>query len=828
MRLVYRVTVRLSQQIGIEAMMKGLFKPLFGFGGFLSRINGFVIRTLMLIFGLVAVLLLLSSSVIVYLTLLYSYVFVFSKSVLYGLVYVFITIVYFIYRLHSARGDSIKDFSDIDEILASGTDYERSLIANAKSDDFKKLAGRFASDQRIIELITRAELDKQEVFEFISSELQNASSAEMLSYIKSINSELKLKYLSKKLIFTAFFLHFKNSYDFLMKCSSTDSVLKYSLLYTIRIHQEDPKIWENDYLIPPSGGIDKAWAVGYTAVLNRFSTDLTKLALRGGLPKLIGRDEAKNQVIAILSKASRNNVLLVGESGCGKTTFVHALAREIALGTSIPALRFKRIVSLDISTLTSGTPGEINDRLSAITKEIVSAGNIILFVDEIHNLSSTLSDDPNAVSVFSTLEPYLSEGRFQFIGATSKTNYYKYIRPNDAFSKAFDLVEMNVATKDETLRILIEMAKELETSKKGLIVTFPAIQSSYELSDKYISTSSLPDKAVELLNQACANGSKTLGGGITKDVVTSVVSEMINMPLSSIQQNERKILIGLDKLLHKQVIGQDAAIKAISDAIKRARAGVRDDNKPIASFLFSGPTGVGKTETAKALASVYYGSEKSMLRFDMSEYQDVQSIRRLIGDETGTPGLLTTKVRARPYSLLLFDEVEKASENVINIFLQILDDGRLTDAMGILTDFSNTLIIMTSNVGTKSITSAIKDRKSLDEIRAVAVSELKNKFPLEFLNRFSALIPFHPLSEEQIIQIAKLKLKKLQDKLIAKQIRVGFSETLVKQVANLGYSDEWGARPINRVIEEKIETPIADKIISGEIKSGDKFVMESI
>ncbi len=421
----------------------------------------------------------------------------------------------------------------------------------------------------------------------------------------------------------------------------------------------------------------------------------------------------------------------------------------------------------------------------------------------------------------------MSRGQFQFIGTTSRTDYNKYLASISSFVKNFDIVEMREANKFETLSIMVNNIRKVER-KDGIRLTFPAYYKAFDYSDRFVSQRVFPDKAVELLNQVVAyhlqNGKQnTL---ITSQSVSDYVSEAYKIPVNALTQSESDKLLNLESILHQRVIGQDLAVRNISSALKRSRVGVRDENKPIASFLFAGPTGVGKTETAKALADIYFGTEDYMIRVDMSEYSDPMSINRLIGTQN-TPGYLTSAVRDRPYNLLLLDEIEKADKNILNLFLQVLDDGRLTDGTGITVDFSNTIIIMTSNVGTRAIIGAIDQSLSEDKIKEVALSELKGHFPPEFLNRFTGLVPFNPLSKSDLAKITKYKLDKFAKKMETKHIYITFSPELISLISERGYSPEWGARPLNRVIEDLVETTLADKMIRSEVKPGDRITFDT-
>ena len=804
-------------------MVKSLFKPLFGFPGIFSRINGFVIRSISIVLSIIIVFGGVIIGILGYVAVIAGIPYLLVNYFWIGISAILLLVSYRACFYLFLPLNLIKNPFVIDEYYGACNLELRILLNKLENGNFNGLIEKFKKTEGITSFMQISEITPDAVFNYLKQNQNNSNSKLFIEKLLSINSQIKHNSLvTLELVFVSYILHFVDSDEFLNKFEINSLDIIGSLDYANFLSVKPVTLWSDEYNLPPAGGIDKSWAVGYTGNLNKFGTDLTKLALKGLMPKLIGRQKVKDEFINILSKSSKNNVLLIGQPGCGKTTFVHGMAREIALGTKIDALRFKRIISLDKAALQSGTIGEVNLRISNIVKEILASGNIILFIDEIHTVADSSANSP----LYNALEPYLASDKFQLVGTTNSRDYEKYIAPMASFASGFDIVDILESTDQETIEIIQELVKKERSVKSYPLVTFLAISLSVSLSKKYLHRSVLPNKAVELFMQGVSKAKLVENLILDRKLLKDVFSEVASIPTSALNVDERNILKMLGETLHKSVIGQDLAITLIVNALKRSRTGVRDDKKPIASFLFSGPTGVGKTETAKALAKNYFGREDLVIRIDMSEFKDVSSLSRLIGDNSGNIGILTSKVKMHPYSLLFLDEVEKANKDVLNIFLQILDDGRLSDATGEAVDFTNTFIIMTTNAGTKEVIKTIDENKSLDEITKITIEGLKNYFAPEFLNRFTALVPFTPLTQNQVKKITEIKLNSLSQKMLEKnKIRLIFNPEIVGRLSSEGFSKEWGARPLNRLIEDKIETLIADKIINGEVKAGGELTI---
>jgi ATP-dependent Clp protease ATP-binding subunit ClpC len=511
----------------------------------------------------------------------------------------------------------------------------------------------------------------------------------------------------------------------------------------------------------------------------------------------------------------------VGPPGCGKTSLVKGIALKIVRGTKDGSLRFKRLISVESGSLISGarSAGEIAEKIKAIMTEVEGSRGIILFFDEIHNL--IVAGEEGSSTIFSLLQPYISSGELQVLGATNQENYRRYIEPNGSFSQLFQIVEIGPTSNEETLEILEDVSRRLER-KYNVSISFLALRKTLQLTEKLIHERVFPDKAIDILDRTVARVSKG-NGYITSEDIASTVSSITHIPVTAIKETEADKLLRIEESMKEHIIGQDEAIKQIAKALKRGRVGIRKQSKPIASFLFVGTTGVGKTETAKTLARLYFGDEKALIRLDMSEYQQQDSLNKLIGSPDGKmKGQLTAKVRSRPFSLILLDEIEKANAEVMLAFLQVLDDGRLTDSTGRVVDFTNTMIISTSNVGTRDIQDASEKGQGFDEIVKIAMTAVEDHYAPEFLNRFSGIIVYRPLKPNHVRKIAHIMLENVVKMVDEKGINLTFTDDLINELVKRGFSPQWGARPLARVIEDTVETHLAEKILEKEYKRGDK------
>ncbi len=589
-----------------------------------------------------------------------------------------------------------------------------------------------------------------------------------------------------------------------------------------RDEREQAHVWQDYYKLPVMGGIGKGLTGRVTPDLDAVSTDFTQLVKKGLVEKTYWRKEEIKRVADLLGGSNRN-VLIVGAPGSGKTGIVKGIAWSVIRGTEFDQLKFKRIVSLEVGKVLAGTKssGDVADKLKKAVEDALGAGDVIIFVDDIHTLiAGSAAEDTKTSSAYTVLTNYLADGRLQFIGATNIENYRKYIEPNGSFAQLFQIVEIPPSSKEETLEIIKVKAEILEQQFK-VKTSFVALTKIVEMGDKLIHQRVFPDKAVEILNRCVSQVAKSVKF-VNIELVLQVLSEITHIPVSAVSSDESQKLLNIETEMKKRVIGQDDAINMIGSALKRARAGIRNDKKPMASFLFVGTTGVGKTETAKTLARCYFGDEKLMIRLDMSEYQQIDSIDRLIGAPNGsTKGVLTEAVRNQPFALILLDEIEKAHQNILLAFLQVLDDGRLTDSSGVTVDFTNTIIIATSNVGTRSIQEVFGRNGTFEEMKEVAMRDVREKFAPEFLNRFNGIIVYKPLSYDSVRKIADIMLVGVRKMADEKGIKLTFKPALLDELLKRGFSPEWGARPMARVIEESVMNYLAIKILAKELVAGD-------
>jgi len=626
-----------------------------------------------------------------------------------------------------------------------------------------------------------------------------------------------------------------------------------------------------------------------TPTLDQFGRDLTAFVREGKVDPVIGRDKEIERVIQILSRRTKNNPCLIGEPGVGKTAICEGLAQKIVEGNVPETLKDKRVVTLDLSSMVAGAKyrGEFEDRLKKAIEEIRNAGNVILFIDELHTIVGAGAAE-GAIDAANILKPLLARGEIQIIGATTLDEYRKHIEKDAALERRFQPITVGEPTIEETIEILKGIRDKYEAHHQ-VKITDKALEAAVKLSTRYISDRFLPDKAIDLIDEAASKvrlrsftaptDLKELERKIeeihkmkedaivsqedeenklkeeleskkeawkmhnsintqvvTEEEVASIIGAWTGIPVSRLAQEESERLKNMEQVLHKRVIGQEEAVKAVSRAIRRGRVGLKDPKRPVGSFIFSGPTGVGKTELSKALAEALFGDESLMIRIDMSEYMEKHSVSRLVGSPPGYVGYdeggqLTEKVRRKPYSVVLFDEIEKAHPDVFNMLLQILDDGRLTDSTGRVVDFKNTVIIMTSNVGAREIVETRRlgfgsleenAAKDYEDMKKNVMNELKKTFRPEFLNRVDEIIVFHPLTRDEIKQIANLMLEETAKRLAQNNIKVTFDDMVKDYLAEKGYDKTYGARPLKRTIQEQIEDKLAEAILDERIKDGDE------
>ncbi len=589
--------------------------------------------------------------------------------------------------------------------------------------------------------------------------------------------------------------------------------------------------------------------------LTEFGTNLTQLAAEGKIDPVVGRQQEIERVMQILGRRTKNNPVLIGEPGVGKTALAEGLALRIVNGELPQQLSDKQVIALDMGSIVAGTRfrGEFEERLKQVMAEVREAGNIILAIDEIHTLVGAGSLD-GAMDAANLLKPALARGELQCIGATTLDEYRKYIEKDAALERRFQPVMVNEPTVEDTIEILQGVRSRYEEHHR-LTISDSALEAAARLADHYISDRYLPDKAIDLIDEAGsrvrlrhskASSSEQVNGEtatpqVEVEDIAQVLSAWTGVPVNRLSESESAQLLHLEDLLQERVIGQEEAVKAVARAIRRSRVGLGNPNRPIASFIFSGPTGVGKTELTKALASTVFGSEEAMIRLDMSEYMEPQSVSKLIGSPPGYVGYgeggqLTEAVRRRPYTVVLFDEIEKAHRDTFNLLLQLLEDGRLTDSQGRVVNFNNTLIIMTSNLGARAIekqgtglgflTEEDSTTAQYDRTREQVNDALKQSFRPEFLNRLDDIIVFRQLTRDQVKSIANILMQDVCKRLEEQQISVSLTEEFKEHLIVEGYDPSYGARPLRRAISRLVEDHLAEAILTGQIVAGDTAVID--
>ncbi|HOI60076.1 MAG TPA: AAA family ATPase [Candidatus Pacearchaeota archaeon] len=585
--------------------------------------------------------------------------------------------------------------------------------------------------------------------------------------------------------------------------------------------KDTKKWWEKENLCK-RGSVANDWACGFTPTLDKYSIDLTSIVQRSGFLEIIGHKNEQAQAERVLIRENQNNVLLVGDNGVGRSSIVKSIVQKSFLNQSFPELNGKRFLEFNISAiLTEATSiDQVEFILDTCFREASLAGNVVLVLNDFDNYIND-KNMAGVTDISSLIAPYLRFNEFKFIAITSYNGLHKYIELKPQILSLFEKIEISESSKSETI-LLLEREVPFIEYKYKIFVSYLALLKIIELSEKYIHSNPFPQKAITLLNDVAVYLNQIKEKVMLEEHVESIISEKTEIPVGKLSSSEREVLLNLENLIHKRIVNQVEAVNEISAALRRARSGIKTKNGPMGTFLFLGPTGVGKTETAKALAEVYFGSEAKMIRFDMSEFQTNEDIKRFMGDDNNL-GLLATNVRENPFSLILFDEIEKSHPNILNLLLQILDEGFMTDSLGRKIDFSNTIIISTSNAGYQIILNAIQDDKSMDLIKQDIIDYVikQSIFRPEFINRFDATVIFKALTKDNLLEIAELRFKKLQQNLLKKQIILNVPNKTKMQIVELSYNPQFGAREMRRVIQDKIENALAKSFLSGEIKDGD-------
>jgi ATP-dependent Clp protease ATP-binding subunit ClpA len=816
-----------DNQMSFLANIKLLFVPLFGITNFTGKVISFFARILMITFGLIFMLCIFVFVFISPLAWVYAPIFIFrTLSLPWALLY--LIGLYLLWAMSNLNipNKKIYQLPSASSKMDSFRPKVRYILGTATSN-YEKMIEQMLSENQILVLLKKAELD---IDEFKSKIIKNSkyNYDELVSRCFNYALENKSRYVEPEHLFLSILSNTPNIETVLSVFNSSLDSVKQTAFWIVRARENMSKlyVWQEDYVLPPTGGIGKGMLGRVTPNLDSVSTDITKEVRKGNVKDIVGRDKEIKEISEIL-EGDKNDILIIGESGIGKTSIVNGIAYDIMAGTKYKTIKNKRVVSLDIGTLIAGneSSGKVAERLTTILKEAESSGDIILFIDEMQNLVTGMGEEGGYDStIFSILENYISKNKIRIIGSITMENYRKYIEKNEAISRLFQIIEIQESSKEDTIEILKISSREMEI-RHGILITYPAIIASIDLSEKLIHDRVLPDKAKDVIERA-ASSVKNSTKYLTSNEIENEISEMTKIPITAIEKNEADKLLNLGNEMRKRVIGQDQAIQKIEIALQRARTGIRNESKPIAGFLFVGMTGVGKTETARSLLSCYFGEEKNLVRLDMSEYQQIDSIDRIIGSSDGRiSGTLSEKVRNSPFSLVLIDEMEKAHPNILLTFLQILDEGRLTDTAGNEVNFTNTIIIATSNVGTKSIQKVSESGGSYDDMQKAAMIDIREKFAPELLNRFTSIIVFNPLNKDDLRKITEIMLSRVKKTVEEKNIEVHFKPELLDELIKRGYSVEWGARPLARVIEDSVESYLAVKILKKEINPGDKLIL---
>ncbi len=592
--------------------------------------------------------------------------------------------------------------------------------------------------------------------------------------------------------------------------------------------ERNKKFWSKENLAR-QGSMGKDWASGYTITLDQFSIDWRRVVSGWRVREIIGHTKEIEQAEMILAKSSLSNALIVGDSGTGRKSIIQALAQRCYLGESLPELNNKRVVELDVVQLSATVQDfeKLELILDQIFSEAMAAGNVILAIDNLENFVGQAVQKAGAVDISGILSRYLAIPNFQFVGITTYDGLHKNIEQNPSFANFFRKVEVSEVTEAETIRILQSAALESEYRHK-IFILYPSIREIVNLTARYMPSLPFPKKALDILEEVVVYVQSHKEKVVFPHHVAEVVSSKTEIPIGKMASKEKETLLNLENLIHQRIINQEEAVSEISIAMRRARMGIASKTRPMGTFLFLGPTGVGKTETAKALAQIYFGSEKKMIRLDMSEFQAISDIPRLIGATSPVEmqGLLTTPIRETPFSLLLLDEIEKSHPNILNLFLQVLDEGHITDGQGRKVVFTNTIIICTSNAGADIIFKQIESKQTTDKDKLLNALFDKNIFRPEFINRFDATVLFHPLTKDNLLKISQLTLQGLQKNLKEKEIDFEITEPLKEKIVELSYKPEYGAREMRRVVQDKVENSIAQALLSDKIGKGDKIEID--
>jgi ATP-dependent Clp protease ATP-binding subunit ClpC len=690
-------------------------------------------------------------------------------------------------------------------------------------------------------IFSRLLLDFKEVFRLLGDAIKNSSFLEYPAAKTSESLEEIIRQVLERAdkrnhsrITLADILSVLTEKDFFFKRILTAADLKPEdvgrvsdwLEDTEREIEKRKRFWERENLAK-KGTLAKEWTAGYTITLDKYSVDLTERLKKKDF-EIFGHQKELELAERILAQTKINNVLIIGRPGTGKRSIVYGLIRKSLLGQSLPAINYKRVVELNMEALLAQIEDaeKVEFVLDRIFQEATRAGNVILLIDEFHNYVGR-PGQPGLIDISAIIAPYLRFSQFQLIAITTYEGLHQYIEKDSSFLDFFKKVEVSEIPTEETLKLLERLTYFYENRYK-IFISYPALRQIIDLSRRYFPSAAFPEKALDVLDAVAVYAARSIKDRIVRPKdVAKIISEKSEIPVGEIGKKEKAVLLNLESLIHQRVVNQEEAVKDVAAALRRARAEVSFGKRPMGTFLFLGPTGVGKTETAKALAECYFGSEEKIIRLDMSEFQAIKDIQRLIGSQD-RGGILTDKVRENPFSLVLLDEIEKAHPDILNLFLQVLDEGYLTDGRGRKVSFQNTIIIATGNAGYKVILEALKSGTEWLKVKEKLLNELFEKriFRPEFVNRFDAFVVFKPLSRKNLLDIADLIMSRLKKNFEKKGIEFVISPGLKKKIVELSYNPVFGAREMKRVVQNKVENVLAGALLTGELKKGERVEIE--
>lgn len=798
----------LEEDLAVGLMFRLLFVPLFHDSSIVGRILSFLFRSFRILIGLFAFLV-----ATLFIVVLACYWFLLPGLMIvatgtYGFIlkgFFFGGAVLFINHIISHPHKKVWQIKKPEEI------WQCSYIGK---NDLR--LDKLLKTDRVLNLLAYLELSSTQLVGFA----RDISQDEVLQKVWEIGKKVQAIYLRPEHFFVGLLSLAPGVESKLLKLG-----LSLEDFYdTLEFLQRKAQVWrvvlifDDDFYSRHLKGVNRGWLGTPTPSLDLVAEDLTKHASKEWVPDFVGRQEIVSRVINILSLEAGRNVLIVGEPGSGREALVGYLSKLIISGDAPVALATKRLVRLDETRLLSGikTQGELAERIKNIFEEVEFSGNIVVYVDEIQNLG--MGEAGGELNLYSLMLPYLESSKFQFIGVTDAASFTRIIEKNRSFAGLFAKIELPPATVAETIDILKNQAIEHERCKK-IITSILAIKKIATLANKYIHDSVLPDSALKVFEECLVSAED---GWVKGAVVEKVVQARTNVPVGEAGTEIKRELLNLEDLIHQKMIDQEEAVVGVAQTLRRAAAELRDQNRPIGSFLFVGPTGVGKTELAKTLVEVYFQGKGNFARFDMSEYQNSEAVDRLIG-KAGEEGILTETVRQHPYSLILLDEFEKADTKILTLFLQVLDDGRLTSGSGKTVDFTNTIIIATSNAASLTIAQGLQNGKDMEFLKKEVNDELLTIFKPELINRFDEVVLFKPLLLEDLQKIVVLKLKELKDQLKEKGYLVEFDGEVVQKLAERGFDPVMGARPLRRLLQDTLEAKLSKLILQNQLSKGQPF-----